>query len=365
MAFKMRIGITGSGGFLGWHTMCYLRTYHPEVEIVRIPSENLLTLDGIESEIDCLLHIAGVNRGTDDEVLNGNIALARGVAAIVQNSDKPISIIYANSISAGQPGPYGEGKKRALEILVDSASSSGVSSVNLPNLFGEHGKANYNSFVATFVQNVLTGEKSKIVDRDISLLHVQDAANLLIQPTGLVSTYRPVGLWETNIQSVHALLSSQWERYATGHFPDLESRFDLNVFNTLRAASFETRPEIHLQRKSDERGYLFEASVSKNGACQSFVSLTQPGFVRGNHFHASKVERFVVLKGQAEIKLKKLFTDQVLTFKVSEADSIAIDMPTFWSHNITNTGNDELFTYFWSDGNFDPEFPDTFPDVIF
>ena len=177
----MRILLTGATGFLGWHTRARLRalTSH-HVTAVGRPEWHGLAHHAVG--VDAIIHIAGVNRGPDDRVERENIRLAQDVADAARASGTAPRIVFANSIHAGGDSPYGLGKGVASNILEAAAAELGSDyvDVRLPNLFGEHGRPHYNSFVATFVRAVVDGEAPPIADREVGLLHAQDAAQSLI-----------------------------------------------------------------------------------------------------------------------------------------------------------------------------------------
>ena len=137
----------------------------------------------------------------------------------------------------------------------------------------------------------------------------------------------------------------------------------MSLFSTYRSHCFPGRP-VALTRWTDRRGLLVEAVRAHGGGGQTFVSSTEPRMTRGEHYHLSKVERFVVLRGEAEIRLRRLLHDEVTRVRVSGSRPVAIDMPAMWVHSITNTGDRELLTLFWSHELFDPERPDTYSEPV-
>lgn len=361
----MRILLTGSAGFLGWHTRVRLHALSDR-EIVTVTRDDWSQLAELATGCDAIIHVAGVNRGTPDEVHSGNVALAEDVARLVDSSTSVRRVVFANSIQAGTSGPYGEGKAEAARVLASAADRSGATYVDarLPNLFGEGGRPDYNSFVATFVQKVIAGESPEIVDRPIRLLHAQAAAQTLIDGlTSATSLLEPAG-GDTTVQSVWDTLVSMKRLYDVGDIPSLLNEHHLELFNTLRWAMFPEHYPIRLTQHADARGALVETVRAHGGQGQTFVSTTRPGVTRGEHFHLEKVERFVVIGGRARISLRQVFTDRVIDFDVTGDEPVIVDMPTMWVHNITNTGDQDLVTLFWSHALFDPEAPDTFWEPV-
>jgi UDP-2-acetamido-2,6-beta-L-arabino-hexul-4-ose reductase len=361
----VKILLTGAGGFLGWHSRVRLRAL-TEHEVVAVDRAEWADLREHARGADAIVHVAGVNRGSDDEVERGNVELARAVADAAIASGAAPRIVYANSVQSGNASPYGVGKSAAADILAQAARELGsrVVDVRLPNLFGEHGRPRYNSFVATFAHAVVNGEVPQIADRPVDLLHVQGAAQALID--GLTTAEErldPVGT-PTTVQGVYDTLRTFNELYVTGDIPPLRSDLDVDLFNTLRAACFPARYPISLTQRTDARGSLTEVVRAHGGQGQTFVSTTRPGITRGEHFHLHKIERFVVVGGSARISLRRLFTDDVVSFDVTGDAPAIIDMPTMWVHNITNTGAGELTTLFWTNELFDPDAPDTYPEAV-
>lgn len=361
----MKILITGAGGFLGWHLRCRLHAQHDH-EVVPVDRSTMADLAELVHGVDAVIHVAGVNRADDDQMLHGNTELARTVAAALRAGGVRPRLVFANSIQAGNGSAYGTGKQQAATILADLAAELQVDFVDvlLPNLFGEHGRPGYNSFVATFCHEVAAGREPQAHDNRVELLHVQDAAQVLIDAvSGPSRTERPRGQ-DRGVVEVLELLKSFDALYRKGEIPDLDSPFTTRLFNAYRAAAFEQRGPIRFEKRTDPRGSLVEAVKVHGGGGQTFFSTTVPGVTRGEHFHLHKIERFVVIGGQARIQLRKLFTDEVMDFDVSGEQPTAIDMPTMWPHNITNTGDGELLTLFWTDSVFDPDHPDTYPERV-
>jgi len=315
------------------------------------------------------MHLAGVNRASDEDLVDGNIALGEDVANAVRSAgDSPPVVVFANSSQVGNGSPYGVGKERAADALRRAGTEMGtrVCAVPLPNIFGEHGNPDYNSFVATFIAAAVRGDRPVINDRELGLLHAQDAAQALMDAvvTGDATSMEPTGS-TTSVESVWTALQRFQRIYVpSGDVPLLEDKLDVDLFNSYRAALFPSHYPIALQPRTDARGRLVETVRAHGRGGQTFVSTTVPGVTRGDHFHLSKLERFVVLEGSAVIRLRKLFTSKVMEFEISGDVPVAIDMPTMWLHNITNVGDTMLTTLFWTDTLFDPANPDTIHEPV-
>lgn len=361
----MRVLVTGAAGFLGWHTRVRLHalTRH---EVVAVDRPEWPHLDHHLAGADAVLHLAGVNRGPDADVETGNVSAAEDLAAAMQRTGARPRIVFANSIQCGNGTPYGTGKQTALGTLAAAAERAGrdLVDVRLPNLFGEHGRPDYNSFVATFAHAVVEGREPTVVDRPVELLHAQSAAQALIGALeGAPGRLDPHGV-QTTVAAVYESLRRANATYQQGDLPPLETDVDVDLFNTLRAARFPGHYPMPLPARRDERGRLVEVVRSHGGTGQTFISSTEPGVTRGEHFHLRKVERFVVVSGTATIRLRKVLTDEVVSFDVSGQEPVVVDMPTMWAHNITNTGGGELLTVFWTNELFDPAAPDTYREPV-
>jgi len=359
----VKVLLTGAGGFLGWHTRLRLHAL-TDHEVVAIGRSSWSTLAEAARDADAIIHIAGANRGTDEEIIATNAALAEDVAAAVRGAGHPVHVVLAGTIQAGGGTAYGQSKAGVVETIraATAENGGGFVDVALPNLFGEHARPHYNSFVATFIDHTITGAEPTIADRSVGLLHAQDAAQFLID--GLTGDPAPArdAVTEVAIGEVWALLQEFKASYATGEIPDLRSKFRIDLFNSYRAALFPAHYPIGLVPHDDPRGRFVETIRVRGGEGQSSVSTTVPGITRGEHYHLHKIERFAVLQGEATICLRRMFTDEVITFPVSGEQPAAIDMPTGWAHNITNVGDGILLTQFWSHELFRPDAPDTFAE---
>lgn len=363
----LKVALTGSHGFLGWHTRVALR--ERDVEPQRIVVGAAANLDAAVAALDGaerVIHLAGVNRASDEEIRQGNISFAEHLAqALTRCENPPPVIVYANSIHAGTTGAYGGSKARAAELLTAAADKVGGSfqDVRLPNLFGEHGRPNYNSVTATFCHQLAHGGQPVVNgDKELTLLHAQNAADLLI---GTVAPEQQPEL--EVVESVTGLLGRlqhQADTYRRGEIPDIADPFDRDLFNTYRSFTFPGHTPVKLTRHADARGSFFEIIRNHGGTGQSSFSITHPGISRGDHYHRRKVERFTVLAGSATISLRQLFTEEVYDVEVTGDEPVSVDMPTGWAHRITNTGQDDLYTSFWTNDLFDAHAPDTIPETV-
>ena len=361
------IAATGLGGFLGWHLRVHARA-HLGTSIASVPlgpaapQHRVAEACGAEH----VVHLAGINRGSDTELRDGNIGLARQLASGLRSAPRPpTTLVFANSTQAGNGTAYGDGKEAASDILRECAREIGAdfTDLRLPNIFGEHGRPYYNSVIATFAHLVASGGEPIVhEDKVLDLVHAQDVAQALLSSE--TATALPAKVEQAKVSEVRNQLIEFGRAYSGGEIPHLERDIDVALFNTLRSHIEESHWPQRLARKADARGAFFESVRSHGAAGQTSFSTTVPGAVRGNHYHLHKIERFVVLAGSGTISLRRLFDSRVVQFEVSGEEPVAIDMPTMWAHNISNTGPDQLYTLFWTNELFSSEAPDTYWETV-
>lgn len=371
----MRIGVTGANGLLGYHVRALLHAGQGQHEISLATRETFADaalLDRFSDGLDAVIHCAGMNRGDEVEVERVNGWLAETLITSLGRTGSRAAIVYANSTHLARDTGYGRGKKLAGELLErwGRASGAAVNNVILPHVFGEFGKPFYNSVVSTFCHQLAHGETPNIdVDGDLELVHAQDAARFFVDwiesracAEGVVQQSRMAG-HPLKVSQMLVRLEALLARYGGNVFPNLGDPLDLRLFNTLRSYLFPGHYPGVLPLHSDERGELFEAVKADQGG-QTFMSSTLPGVTRGNHFHLRKVERFLVVGGEGVIRLRRLFTNEVVAFRVSGGQPAYVDMPTFHTHAITNVGTGKLHTLFWANEIFDPKDPDTYSEMV-
>ena len=368
---RPRIAVTGADGFVGWHVRCLARSRWGG-DVVALGRDDMGDPDrlaGALADVDVVIHLAGVNRASsDEEVALANPALAGALVAGLRRTGRVVPVVFGNSIHARGDSIFGQAKREAADILRAYGADTGapVADVLMPNLFGEHGRPFYNSVIATFCDQLAQGGQPTVVDdKPLPLLHVQRMAEVMLNlATAPENGTMDVPATTVMVSDVLDRLTSMSTDYRTGVLPDLSDPFTRDLFNTYRSATFPEQTPVHPPVHADDRGGLVEAVKAAGGQAQVFYSTTRPGYTRGQHYHLHKVERFMVLRGRGEMRLRRLFTDEVVTFAVTGDRPAFVDMPTMWVHSITNTGDDDLVTLFFADELFDPDHPDTFAEEV-
>ncbi len=367
---QKRVGITGLNGFLGRHLKWLLSTIPDEIEIVHIPLsafDSPIELHKAVQNLDVVVHLARIHpkdAKKPDEIYIGNINLAKKLVNALEIAKVRPHLIYGSSTQIRKDNEYGKAKKVAGEIFRGWSLNNQTVFTNLiiPNEFGESGIPRRSSVVSTFCDDILKGVPSQIAPgSEVSLIHCQEVAKVILDCIRNPEI-RDIEIFGTDmkVSDLHDLLVKFKESYYADIIPVLKNPLEVGLFNNLRWHIFDSGfyPR-KIVLKTDERGSLFEV-IKENSGGQTFISTTKPGITRGNHFHTRKIERFCVVKGKAKISLREVGTEKVHVFEVSGNEPVYIDMPTFYTHNIENIGQDELSTIFWSNEIFDQNNPDTY-----
>lgn len=370
-----RIVITGAKGLIGWHVHARLHAANCAAVFKGEPAPfDIVALDHATFDDDATLqaavdgaqavfHSAGVNRAPDDVVEAANPAIASRLAEACKTAGVTPHIVYANSTHAASDTPYGRSKRIAGEVL--SHVGGGYTDLVLPHIFGECARPRYNNVTATFIEAVIAGETPDInPDGRVALLHAGAAAQAALDAVvnGTTGSLQPVAR-DMAVTDLFSLLQKFHADYQANIYPDLGDAFTVALFNSYRAALYPNGFPRPLKLNTDARGTLFEA-VKGGGGGQTFLSTTRPGITRGDHFHLNKVERFLVVQGEAVIRIRKVLSDKVWEYRVSGDAPAPVDMPTLHTHSIENTGDTNLLTLFWTHDLFDPAKPDTFADKV-
>jgi UDP-2-acetamido-2,6-beta-L-arabino-hexul-4-ose reductase len=371
----MKIGITGSQGFVGQHlanTLSLQKDSYTIVPFERSFFEDNHALDTFTQQCDVIVHLAGINRHESEQYLcEQNILMAQNIADSLERTGAKPKVVMSSSTQELDQTPYGLAKKQAREILENASEvlDFGFTGLLIPNIFGPFSKPNYNTFIATFCAKLLAGEQpSVLVDKEVPLLYVGDLVDEIITSinAGNQQKQHQVPARATKkVTEILALLGTYHQTYAIeGRIPALENTFEIQLFNTFRSfIDPKTAFPKKLIAHTDARGAFTELIKTELGGQFSF-STTHPDITRGNHFHTRKIERFMVIKGKALIQLRKYGTTEVLNFELDGAEPAYVDMPVWYIHNIKNIGDEVLYTNFWINEAYDPADPDTYFEIV-
>ena len=378
----IKIGITGERGFIGTTLYNTLGLYPERFE--RIPFENQYfqetqKLKNFVSQCDVIVHLSAMNRHNNPKIIyETNISLVKQLISACESTQSTPHILFSSSTQEEQKNPYGQSKKEGRKLFEEWATnnSASFSGLIIPNVYGPFGHPYYNSVVATFSYQLTHNEIPKIeIDGDLKLIYVGELANQIIEQIEIVNNQyinkavtQQLMLQHTAELKVSKLLklleSFKLSYFEKGEMPALDNSFKRDLFNTFFCyIDHGTFFPFHLKLNTDNRGSFVETARVNSGGQISF-STTSPGITRGNHFHTRKVERFAVIKGKARIDMRRIGTDTVLSFNLDGNRPSFVDMPIWFTHNITNIGDDELYTIFWISEHFNPDDPDTFFEIV-
>jgi UDP-2-acetamido-2,6-beta-L-arabino-hexul-4-ose reductase len=374
----MRIGITGESGFIGSSLKNYL-SLNQDINIIKFNSsyfDNFIELRKFVKECDVIIHLAAKNRHDRlDELFNINIDLVKKLIEALEIENTKPHVYFASSTQEKLDNPYGCSKKIGQSLLENWAKLSGanLTSLIIPNVFGPFCKPDYNSFIATFAFKLCNGEMPQISnDKDVDLIFVDSLSKYIIQhiyknidTKAIIETLEIPADFTQSVSNIFKLFNLYKKIYIdNGIIPDLRDRNEVNLFNTFRSyINHKLYFPVTLKKSTDERGIFVETIKLMTGGQISF-STTEPTIIRGNHFHTRKIERFIVIKGEALIQLKKYGQDNILEFNLDGNNPSYVDIPVWHSHNIKNIGESELYTLFWINEFYDESDSDTFINKI-
>lgn len=370
----IRVGITGQSGFIGTHLFNALGLLSNRFERIAFEDEyfqNEKQLLNFVKECDTIIHLAALNRHNDPEVIyQTNLSLVKQLINACEKTKSTPHILFSSSTQEERDNQYGKSKKEGRKLFKKWAinNKSHFTGIIIPNVFGPFGNPYYNSVVATFCHQ-LTHNKQPIVDNDqeLKLIYIDELVTKIIEFIENIES-RQIKLPHTiqiTVSEILRLLEDYKKKYLeNGEIPKLETKFKINLFNTfLTYIDLSSFFPFNLEPNTDKRGSFIETMKLNSGGLISF-STTVPGVTRGNHFHTRKAERFVIIKGKAKIELRRIGTDKVYSFIVDGKNPAFVDMPIWFTHNITNIGEEELFTIFWINEHFDNNDPDTYLEIV-
>lgn len=368
---RKRVLITGSKGFIGKNLVLHL-SEKKKFEILSFNRENHLgEIPSIISQTDFVIHLAGENRPNDPRDFKiTNIELTQVLARAIHNEamfrGRKIPIIFASSTQAVLDNLYGQSKLAAEQILEKLALEAGVavSIYRLPGVFGKFAKPHYNSVVATFCHNIARGESIEVRDPDrvIELAYIDDVVSEFAD----VIDADPEGLAFRRIQLSYSVSVSQLETLLKSYEQSRENLLIPKVGNGLERALYSTyvsylpklRFSYQLSHHVDCRGSFTEIIKTIESGQFSFFT-ADPGVTRGGHYHHTKSEKFLVVRGRAKFSFKHVLTGEFFELSVSDRNPTVVDSVPGWAHEVTNVGSEELIVFLWANEIFDRLKPDT------
>lgn len=363
--------ITGGNGFIGTHIYNYIRYVIGEKDIIAVNKEtfsDIKVLNSLLKNTTCIIHLAGVNRNEDENyIYRENRKICEHLLSALKNLKIYPRVINISSIHEESNTAFGKAKRENrtdLERYYLNHKTNLISFLT-PNIFGPFCKPNYNSFVATFCNNIINQNPINLNnDRTIKLLYIDDLIKQIYceinnNSSGIISLFKTKSI---KISDVLTKLENFKNLYLDeGIIPNLNSNFDLNLFNTFRSYIPLDHFPISQVKHSDHRGYFAEI-IRSSSEGQVSISTSSPTVKRGNHFHTRKIERFQVIKGKAIVELRKINTEEIITYELCSEKLDHVDIPVWYTHNLINKSkNEELIMLFWISEHYNPDTHDTYP----
>ena len=369
----MRVLITGSNGFVGKNLVSNLKQKDGIELDFFVNGDPLSKLQKSVEASDLIVHLAAANRPHhEDDFKKVNIDLTKAISDLLISGDcRCKRVIFSSTIKADDISTYGASKLEAETILAKLAKSNSkiqISNLRFPGIFGKWSKPNYNSVVATFSHNIINDLPINIHDPDsiISLLYIDDAVSLIEKE--LFQEHK-TGFHNIEIKNTHeisvgdlAKILKNFRKIRTSKkMFNLNDYFHKALYSTF--ISFYSKNDFFYKSEinEDERGVFAEFLKSPFFGQMSHFTVN-PGKIRGNHYHHTKTEKFLVLRGELEFTFKSIISDEVFTKSISDMDNLVIESIPGWQHSIENKSNSIAICLVWANEMFDNEKPDTFAE---
>ncbi|MDC7700868.1 UDP-2-acetamido-2,6-beta-L-arabino-hexul-4-ose reductase [Vogesella indigofera] len=367
----MKVLITGANGFVGKNLQLHLAE-RKDVDVVCFTREHdAAQLPALLQGVDFVFHLAGINRPQDpQEFATGNAGLTSQLCAAIRASGRRPPVVYTSSTQAAHDNPYGVSKHAAEDTLFELQRDSGspVHVFRLPNVFGKWCRPNYNSAVATFCHNIARDLPIQVNDpaASLTLVYIDDVIERFIQLLDGADSAVDVDGFEmlaprytTTVGELVQLIQAFRDSRATL----LTARVGTGLLRALYSTYVSYLPTERfaypVPRHGDARGVFVE--MLKTPDCGQFSFFTaHPGITRGGHYHHSKTEKFLVIKGQARFKFRHMGTGETFELVTGGEQSEIVETVPGWTHDITNIGTDEMVVMLWANEIFDRARPDTY-----
>ena len=364
----MKILVTGAGGFIGKNLVVKLNE-KPTFEVLQFVRKNSVNdLLALISQADFVVHLAGENRpNNNDDFLSVNRDLTELLCAAIKKSGRKISLILASSTQAELDNPYGRSKRAAEQVVEQLAreTNNSVTIYRLPGIFGKWCRPNYNSVIATFCHNIARDLPIQIDDPEyrLNIVYIDDLIASFIQIIeGKQNSGPYCEVQPTYSMSVGAL-AEQIRAFRASRDSLISERVGAGLTRALYATYISYLPKAdfvyEVTKYEDPRGVFVEMLKTQDSGQFSFFT-AHPGITRGGHYHHSKTEKFLVIKGKARFGFRHILTNELHEIFTSGDKPTIVEMIPGWAHDITNVGDDEMIVMLWANEIFDRAHPDTY-----
>jgi UDP-2-acetamido-2,6-beta-L-arabino-hexul-4-ose reductase len=360
--------VTGSDGFIG-KNLCSVLEAMDSIKLLKYDfnnsEEELVSYLGTA---DFVFHLAGINRpGNVVEFQSGNAEFTEKLIGLISRQERKIPVLFSSSIQAEIDNPYGQSKLNAENFVFKYGMISGadVFVYRLPNVFGKWCRPNYNSAVATFCNNIANDLEVTVNDPSVimTLAYIDDVVgefvNTLQGNANRVGDYCEIRVThKIELGKIVDLLYSFKESRSNLYVPDMEDSFTRKLYSTYLSYLPKDGLSYSLKMNVDERGSFTEFMRSPDRG-QVSINISKPCITKGNHWHHSKNEKFLVVSGKGVIRFRKIGSKEVVAYYVSGEKLEVVDIPPGYTHNIENLGDEDMVTVIWVNEVFNPGTPDT------
>jgi len=367
----MKILITGADGFIAKNLIVHLKREEKCKLYTFTKEESYSLLEAYLKEVDFIFHLAGVNRPQNvEEFYEGNSDLTKFIVETLQKNGKTTPVLFSSSTQAVLDNDYGKSKKEAEELLLQYAKESHAKVLiyRLANVFGKWSKPNYNSVIATWCHNITRDLDIVVNDEKVALqlVYVDDVVNSFIEQLSCNSEkiyVEVTPVYQKTLGEIKELLYAFNANRETLLIPEVGSGFKRALYATYLSFLPKENFSYELSGHKDSRGTFYEIIKTINSG-QFSLSTTAPGVVRGGHYHHTKNEKFLVVKGKAVIEFRHIITNEKIAYEVSDEKMQIVEMIPGYTHNIKNLGDEEMVLFLWANENFDPQNPDTYYEEV-
>ncbi|PKM70841.1 MAG: capsular biosynthesis protein [Firmicutes bacterium HGW-Firmicutes-18] len=365
----MKILITGAKGFIGKNLIAELKnqkyTHVLGYDIDTDPS----LLNTYCKETDFVFHLAGVNRPKEQfEFMEGNFGFTSILLNTLKKYNNICPVVISSSTQAALDNPYGKSKKAGEDLIIAYGKKTGAKVLvyRFPNVFGKWCKPNYNSVVATFCNNIANDLPITVNDPSVvmNLVYIDDVAEELInalngKENSVGDFYEVPVVYTITLGEIIDLIYSFKKSREERSIPDMSDEFTKKLYSTYLSYLPKNQFSYPLKMNVDNRG-AFAEFIKTQDRGQVSVNISKPGITKGNHWHHSKNEKFLVVSGKGVIRFRKVISSEVIEYYVSGDKLEVVDIPTGYTHNIINLGKTDMITVIWANEIFDPDKPDTY-----
>lgn len=364
----MKVLVTGSSGFIGQNLIARLKECKDNIIFPYDLNSTAEELDLFTKECDFVFHLAGINRPKEEkEFLEGNFGFTSVLLNKLKEHNNVCPIMISSSIQAAINNPYGISKKAGEDLLFEYGKETGAKVIvyRFENVFGKWCRPNYNSAVATFSHNIANDLPITINDPNVELqlIYIDDLVNELLNAlhgkgtmSGRFAKVEPV--YKVKLGYIAELLHSFKESRSNLSVPQLDDPFVKKLYSNYLSYLPQNGFIYDLKMNIDNRGSFTEFLKTKDRG-QVSINISKPGINKGNHWHHTKTEKFLVVSGNGVIRFRKVGTSEVIEYFVSGEKLQVLDIPPGYTHNIENLGNQDMVTVMWVNEIFDKDKPDT------